>query len=111
MVDEKAYPVSDEVRCTFGVAPEDEDDVVEADGLVVSFMETGNRWGKATVLAEVVDDAAIKTVPNEHDEWRWVSEEQARDCVFEDGRRIEWVSDAVRRTVLEAFRLRNCREA
>ena len=111
MVDEKAYPVTEEVRLTFGVAPEDEDDVVEADGLAVSFMESGKRWGKATVLAEVVDDAAVKTDPKEHDAWRWVSEEQARDCVFEDGERIEWVSDGVRRTVLEAFRLRKCGEA
>lgn len=112
MVDEThpAHTVPRDVQLTFGVAPEDEDDKVDADGLAVTFMETGRVWGKATVLAEVVDEGEVACDPKEHDEWRWLSEKEALECRFEDGTGIKWTSDGVRKTVLEAFRLRTAGE-
>jgi hypothetical protein len=53
-----------------------------------------------------VHDQSVKIDPNEHIEWAWINEEDAREnskgCNQES---YAFVSEAMRRTVLEGFRL------
>lgn len=79
--------------------------MMDNDSICVFGEETNEVWGKLTVLVEVesCDDVAVDD--NEHCAWAWVSEDEAKREVFADGSPLEFVSDGVRRTVLEGFRL------
>lgn len=80
---------------------------------VVTFLETGRMWGKVVVFAEVEStaDAAIVLRPEEHAEWAWATEREAKMGMFENGgvksgAVMGFVSDGMRRTLLQGFRLR-----
>lgn len=76
-------------------------------GDVVLFKVGEVRWGKLTVWVEVESWEGVRIDPEEHEDWAWVSEEEARRERFRDGREFEFVSDGVKRSVLEGFRLFN----
>ncbi|KAK7421849.1 hypothetical protein QQZ08_009794 [Neonectria magnoliae] len=69
------------------------------------FRETGSVWAKLTAWVDVESCDAVVVRDDEHAEWAWVSEEEARRRRFADGRELDFVSEGVRRTVLEGFRL------
>ncbi|KPM35704.1 hypothetical protein AK830_g10855 [Neonectria ditissima] len=69
------------------------------------FRETGSVWAKLTAWVDVESCDAVVVRDDEHAEWAWVTEEEARLRRFADGRELEFVSEGVRRTVLEGFRL------
>lgn len=74
-------------------------------GDVVMFKVGEVRWGKLTVWVEVQGCEGVRIDPEEHEDWAWTSEEEARSERFRDGREFEFVSDGVKRSVLEGFRL------
>ncbi|KFH47448.1 hypothetical protein ACRE_016390 [Hapsidospora chrysogenum ATCC 11550] len=87
-----------------------DDSRLDDDGLTVTFVETGRVWGKSTVMVEVESTAEVTVRPDEHSEWAWVTEEQVRDG-WMDGlgggkRELTFVSECVRWTLLDAFRMR-----
>lgn len=79
------------------------------DARTVSFLETGQTWGKVTVVVDVHedldDDASVKVRDGEHDRWAWATEEEVKGGRWMDGEEIGFVSEGVWRTVLEGFRL------
>lgn len=75
------------------------------DGDVCVFYAEGAAWGKLTVWVEVESCEDVRIDGEEHAEWAWVSEEEVKGGRFGDGRVLEMVSDGVRRSVLEGFRL------
>ncbi|KAI5457789.1 NUDIX hydrolase domain-like protein, partial [Mariannaea sp. PMI_226] len=83
---------------------EGETQVEMLDDLVV-FRETGNTWAKLTAWMDVKSCDEVVVREDEHVEWAWVTEEEARTCKFADGRELDFVSASVRLTVLEGFRL------
>ncbi|CAO2649983.1 Nn.00g012750.m01.CDS01 [Neocucurbitaria sp. VM-36] len=106
----------------WGIDPQDEGAELEAgdESLMVSFQESGKRWGVLTVIVDVEEDlcemdqhggSVIKVDPEEHEEWIWMTEEQVRSGKDKIGRTIEYTSEAVWRTVLEGFRIREMIEA
>lgn len=74
-------------------------------GDVCLFRETGNVWAKLTAWVDVETCEAVVVRADEHAEWAWVTQEEARLRKFADGRELDFVSEGVRRTVLEGFRL------
>lgn len=74
-------------------------------GDVVLFKVGEVRWGKLTVWVEVQGWEGVRIDPEEHEDWAWASEEEARRETFRDGREFEFASDGVKRSVLEGFRL------
>ena len=62
-------------------------------------------WGKLTVWVEVESCDEVKIDENEHVEFAWVTEEEALQNKFKDGKKLEFVSEGVKRNVLEGFRL------
>lgn len=77
----------------------------------------GLTWAVVTFIAEVEGggdgdgDGVWEVVlrPDEHVAWAWVDEEEVRSGEFRGGmkgRELEFVSEAMRMTVLEGFRLR-----
>ncbi|CAM1509931.1 Fc.00g002660.m01.CDS01 [Cosmosporella sp. VM-42] len=62
-------------------------------------------WAKLTAWMDVADYNCVEIRPDEHQEWAWVSEEEARAERLRDGRVLEFTSDGVRRSVLDGFRL------
>ncbi|KAH7144528.1 NUDIX hydrolase domain-like protein [Dactylonectria estremocensis] len=69
------------------------------------FRETGNVWAKLTAWVDVEATEPVVVRADEHAEWAWVSEPEARTRRFADGRELDFVSEGVRQTVLEGFRL------
>ncbi|KAM5353859.1 hypothetical protein ACJ41O_000509 [Fusarium nematophilum] len=107
------------VKCVVGLAdPDDGDDAAAAQNadaletelktmgdVVVFHVEGEGYWGKLTVWVDVQDWEDVRICEEEHVEHAWVTEREARDRRFEDGRVLDFVSEGVRRTVLEGFRL------
>lgn len=62
-------------------------------------------WGKLTVWMDVDSCETVTVCDDEHGEFAWVTEEEARMGKFKDGRDLEFTSEGVRRNVLEGFRL------
>ncbi|KAF4979057.1 hypothetical protein FZEAL_4667 [Fusarium zealandicum] len=103
------------VRCVVRLAPPDDAapdkpaDALEVDlrvlGDVVVFSDGGEVWGKMTAWVDVESCDVVRICDDEHCEFAWVTEQETRDTRFKDGRDLDFVSDGVRRTVLEGFRL------
>ncbi|KAF9872105.1 hypothetical protein CkaCkLH20_10442 [Colletotrichum karsti] len=64
-------------------------------------------WGIGTFVVDV-EDAAAEVVlrDDEHVDWAWVCEEEVEGREFCDGRKLEFVSEAMRMIVLEAFKVK-----
>ncbi|KAI8666565.1 Nudix hydrolase domain-containing protein [Fusarium keratoplasticum] len=62
-------------------------------------------WGKLAVWIDVESYDAVKICDDEHVEFAWVTEQEARERKFSDGRELDFTSEGVRRNVLEGFRL------
>lgn len=99
-------PLSSDLKSRLSLSPHDEQNTIDADGLVVSFMETTKRWGKATVLVDVEDASDVKICDDEHAAFTWVTEEEVRSMQFSNGQPLKMVSDGVRRTILHGFQLK-----
>ena len=104
-LDDSAFEVAG-----LGIEPSAEVAQLDEDGVTVTFLESGSIWGKSTVIIEVESTNEIKVTPEEHSDWAWVSEQDVRRGWTEgdDGkrRRLGFVSEAVIRTLLDAFRRR-----
>lgn len=83
---------------------------LDDDGLTITFVETGRVWGKSTVIVEVESTDEVTVRPDEHSEWAWVTEEEVRRGRMDSGnggmRELNFVSECVRWTLLDAFRMR-----
>ncbi|KAI8667335.1 hypothetical protein LRP88_00911 [Fusarium phalaenopsidis] len=62
-------------------------------------------WGKLAVWIDVESYDDVKICDDEHVEFAWVTEQEARERRFIDGRELDFTSEGVRRNVLEGFRL------
>ncbi|KAJ4855299.1 NUDIX domain-containing protein [Trichoderma breve] len=113
----------------WGVLPEEElardvDVKIDGEGNVVrvtTFLETKDVWGKMNFVATVDEGAEVEIDPEEHVEWGWFTEEEVRRgravLPLENGngivngekeekeRMLEFTSQAVWGSVLEAFRV------
>ncbi|KAM3534750.1 hypothetical protein MY4038_002003 [Beauveria bassiana] len=105
-------PLTEATRAGLGIQPQDEGLGVDADGLTVTFEETGRLWGKVTALVTTVrgeDEVVLRD--EEHGEAAWVTEEdvQRGELPERDGARgrraMDFVSDGVRRAILDGFRV------
>ncbi|KAI0407299.1 hypothetical protein F4802DRAFT_554964 [Xylaria palmicola] len=70
---------------------------------------SGMTWAIVTFMTEIEDEQAnIVLREDEHVEWAWVTETEAKNNRFEmaSGRELEFVSEAMRLIVLEGFRLK-----
>lgn len=64
-------------------------------------------WAVGTFIVDVeVREAQIKLRDDEHVDWAWVSETEIDKGKFHSGNELAFVSEAMRMTVLEAFRLK-----
>lgn len=64
-------------------------------------------WAVGTFIVDVEDTGAqIELRDDEHIEWAWVSETEVDKGKFQSGDELDFVSEAMRMTVLEAFRLK-----
>lgn len=70
------------------------------------FKETGDTWAKVTFLVDAQNTDDVRVRADEHAEWRWATEEEVRRGSFADGAPLDFVSDGVWSTLLEAFRVR-----
>ncbi|KAK8144220.1 hypothetical protein G3M48_006151 [Beauveria asiatica] len=108
-------PLTEATRAGLGIQPQDEGLGVDADGLTVTFEETGRLWGKVTALVTVRrggDDGDVVLRDEEHGEAAWVTEEDVQRGEMPEGddgtrerRGMDFVSDGVRRTILHGFRV------
>lgn len=81
------------------------EDILAVQDEMVLFRETGNTWGKLTAWTDVASCEAVTVRPDEHADWAWVTREEAEERRFAHGGELDFVSDGVRLTVLEGFRL------
>ncbi|KAJ4309733.1 hypothetical protein N0V84_011346 [Fusarium piperis] len=83
--------------------------VVDADleiiGDLMIFRDEEAAWGKLTIWIDVESYDAVKICDDEHVEYAWVTEQEAREKRFSDGRELDFTSEGVRRHVLEGFRM------
>ncbi|KAF4458176.1 nudix protein [Fusarium austroafricanum] len=100
------------VKAIVGIVPTTEpmpDDPLEKDLEVLYdmlvFRADDGVWGKLTVWVEVESCDDVKIDENEHVEFAWVTEEEAIKNQFKDGKKLEFVSEGVKRNVLQGFRL------
>ncbi|CAJ0540493.1 Ff.00g075780.m01.CDS01 [Fusarium sp. VM40] len=100
------------VKAVVGLSPATEpipDDPLEKDLEVLDdmlvFRADDGVWGKLTIWVEVESCEEVKIDENEHVEFAWVTEEEALQNEFKDGRKLQFVSEGVKRNVLEGFRL------
>lgn len=105
---EEALP--ERVRAGLGIQPAEEELGVNGDGLAVTFRETGRVWAKPAVLVVVEDGGEVVLRDEEHAEAAWVTEEDVRRAEVpgrEGGerRKMDFVSDGVRRSILDGFRV------
>jgi 8-oxo-dGTP pyrophosphatase MutT (NUDIX family) len=64
-------------------------------------------WAIGTFIVDVEDtEAQIVLRDDEHVKWAWVSEAEIDKRGFQSGKELEFVSEAMRMIVLEAFRLK-----
>ncbi|PMB72817.1 hypothetical protein BM221_000234 [Beauveria bassiana] len=105
-------PLTETTRAGLGIQPQDEGLGVDADGLTVTFEETGRLWGKVTALVTTVrgeDEVVLRD--EEHGEAAWVTEEDVQRGELPEGdgtrgrRAMDFVSDGVRRAILDGFRV------
>jgi 8-oxo-dGTP pyrophosphatase MutT (NUDIX family) len=97
-----------------GIAAGDEDAQNEGDDAqTVTFLETGRRWGKVTLVVGVHEDGdeCVRVRDGEHDRWSWVGEDEVRAGRWTGGEDIEFVSEGCWRTILQGFRVHREREA
>lgn len=95
-----------------GITAEEESAKNEGDDArAVTFMETGQTWGKVTLVVDVYEDLehgkdedSVRVRDGEHDRWAWATEEEVRSGRWKGGEEIGFVSEGVWRTVLEGFR-------
>ncbi|KAI9148807.1 hypothetical protein HJFPF1_10849 [Paramyrothecium foliicola] len=69
----------------------------------------GLTWAVVTFIADVeIGNTEVVLRPDEHIAWAWVTEDEARNGLFRGGagRRLDFVSEAMRLLVLEGFRRR-----
>ena len=79
----------------------------KGDDRAVSFMETGNRWGKVIVVMDVKEDLesdVVKVREGEHDRYLWVDEDEVLRAE-KQGEEIGFVSEGTWNCILEGFRL------
>lgn len=71
------------------------------------FNALGKTWGKLTVMVES-DGQNVRLDPQEHDRFLWLTEDEVFYEVCSQGEKesIMFVSEGVRRTILEGFRLK-----
>lgn len=104
-------PLTEATRAGLGIQPQDEGLGVDADGLTVTFEETGRLWGKVTALVTVSGAEEVVLRDEEHGEAAWVTEKdvQRGELPEGDGKRqrrgMDFVSDGVRRAILDGFRV------
>ncbi|KAM0740389.1 hypothetical protein ACQRIT_005573 [Beauveria bassiana] len=106
-------PLTEATRAGLGIQPQDEGLGVDADGLTVTFEETGRLWGKVTALVTTVrgEDEEVVLRDEEHGEAAWVTEEDVQRGELPEGdgtrgrRAMDFVSDGVRRAILDGFRV------
>ncbi|KAF2159981.1 hypothetical protein M409DRAFT_29593 [Zasmidium cellare ATCC 36951] len=73
--------------------------------------DEGSDWAVTTFLVEVDYGRSPITIdPLEHSEYAWITEEEARNNSFsssigKDQRTLEFVSQPMRKTILEGFRI------
>ncbi|ATY61731.1 NUDIX domain [Cordyceps militaris] len=102
-------PLPEPVRAGLGIQPQHE--TLGHEGLTVTFVESRNLWAKLTALVTVRADDEVRLTPEEHGEAAWVSEDEVRRAVLppkEEGegeRKLDFVSDGVRRSILDGFRV------
>lgn len=101
-----------------GITPEEEGAKNEGDDAqTVTFLETGDTWGKVTLVVDVHEDLedgkdteSVRVRDGEHDRWAWATEEEVRMGKWKGGEEIGFVSEGVWRTVLQGFREYGARE-
>lgn len=100
------------VKAPVRLAPADEervDDALETNletiGDFLIFRVEEVVWGKLSVWIDVESYEQVKICDDEHVEFAWVTEKEARERKFGDGRELDFTSEGVRRNVLEGFRL------
>lgn len=98
--------LSEVMKTRLGIVPLDEQVKVDADGTVISFVETGNIWAKPIFITEVKNIEDIKIQDEEHAAFAWVTEDEVRNLQFADGTTLTLVSEGVRRVILDGFRHR-----
>jgi len=70
---------------------------------------SGLTWAIATFITDVEDDAGEVTLrPDEHVAWIWVTEDEVKERKLrgDESNGLEFVSEAMRMTLLEGFKLR-----
>ncbi|KAJ2972015.1 hypothetical protein NQ176_g7400 [Zarea fungicola] len=84
---EARYALSDDMRCGLGIKPDEEDVGINADGLSVTFLETGEIWAKPTAIVEVDTTDGVVLREDEHVDWAWATEEDVLkgEVVGQDG--------------------------
>ncbi len=102
--------LTEDMRARLGIQPQDETLGIGADRLTVTFTETGNLWAKLTALVTVQSTDAVVLRPEEHGEATWVTEADVVRGEFPgtegaEGKKIAFLSDGVRRTILDGFRV------
>ncbi|KAF1739251.1 hypothetical protein CRV24_001183 [Beauveria bassiana] len=109
-------PLTEATRAGLGIQPQDEGLGVDADGLTVTFEETGRLWGKVTALVTTAaavrgEEEVVVLRDEEHGEAAWVTEEDVQRGELPEGdgtkgrRAMDFVSDGVRRAILDGFRV------
>ncbi|KAM0428307.1 hypothetical protein ACHAPT_007208 [Fusarium lateritium] len=102
------------VKAAVGIVPDDQAgekivDVLETEletvGDMLIFRVDGVVWGKLTAWIDVEGCDAVKICDDEHVEFAWVTEQEAKERRLSDGRELDFTSEGVRRNVLEGFRL------
>ncbi|KAI0442767.1 hypothetical protein F4803DRAFT_517883 [Xylaria telfairii] len=88
---------------------EAEDAKMDAESNICLLRVSGLIWAVVTFIADVEDEQAeVVLQDDEHVEWAWVTELEVEDGEFggEPGKKLDFVSEAMRMIVLEGFRLR-----
>lgn len=101
-------PLSDDMKATFSISADSREgqDMLDADGLGISFEDSGQRWCKFSVIAEVEDTSNVVTRDDEHDKWAWATEDEVINAKFTDDSTLGFVSYGVMRIVIEGFRIK-----
>ncbi|OAA79810.1 NUDIX domain protein [Akanthomyces lecanii RCEF 1005] len=99
--------LTEAMRARLGIQPSDEVLGLGDDGLTVTFVETGNTWAKLTALVTVRSTEEVVLRAEEHGEAAWVTEEDVvrGELPGGEGKKIRFLSDGVRRTILDGFRV------
>lgn len=77
---------------------------MDSEGLLCLYRRSGRTWGIATFLVECTE-RNVTLNSEEHEEFIWATENEVTSARFLNGARIVFVSQEMRRIVLEGFRL------